>query len=243
MRIAFISDIHGNLTALQAVLADIQERSIDQIVCLGDTITMGPQPAEVLKLLRELKCVCVKGNHEAATLDPEHSAQYEVASHLIPDLNWCRSHLSPDDLQFINSFEPMHSINLSRDNHILAFHGSPLSSTDIIQATTPDELLDVYFEGQNANIFIGGHSHVQMVRRYNNKLVLNSGSIGNAFKYPYSPGRPVHLLPWAEYMIIEQGKNSLGVDARRVNFDINELLKKVKENQQPSIAWWLNQYP
>ena len=137
----------------------------------------------------------------------------------------------------------MHSINLSRDNHILAFHGSPLSSTDIIQATTPDELLDVYFEGQNANIFIGGHSHVQMVRRYNNKLVLNSGSIGNAFKYPYSPGRPVHLLPWAEYMIIEQGENSLGVDARRVNFDINELLKKVKENQQPSIAWWLNQYP
>ena len=81
MRIAFISDIHGNLTALQAVLADIQERSVDQIVCLGDTITMGPQPAEVLKLLRELKCVCVKGNHEAATLDPEHSAQYEVASH------------------------------------------------------------------------------------------------------------------------------------------------------------------
>jgi hypothetical protein len=175
-------------------------------------------------------------------LNPETAVQYEVASHLIPDLQWCKNQLSPDDLRFIDAFKPMHEINLPHGNQILAFHGSPLSFTDIIQATTPNELLNVYFEGQKANIFIGGHSHIQMVRRYDNKLILNSGSIGNAFKFAYSPGKPVYLLPWAEYMIIHQSGNSLGIDARRVYFDIDELLKKVKESQLPCAPWWLDQY-
>jgi hypothetical protein len=81
-----------------------------------------------------------------------------------------------------------------------------------------------------------------MVRRYNNKLILNSGSVGNAFKFVFSPGSPVDLLPWAEYMIINQSGNSLNVDSRRVYFDTDELLKKVKESQLPSADWWLRQY-
>jgi len=242
MRIAFISDIHGNFTAFQAVLADINSQAVDRIVCLGDTVTIGPQPVEVLNTLRELKCVYVMGNHDAAVLNPESAVQYDITDHLIPDLYWCKDKLSPDDLKFINSFKSMHEINLPNANMILAFHGSPLSFTDIIQATTPPELLEAYFGGQKANIFIGGHSHIQMVRRYNNKLILNSGSVGNAFKLVFSPGNPVDLLPWAEYMIINQSGNSLNVDSRRVYFDTDELLKKVKGSQLPSADWWLRQY-
>jgi len=242
MRIAFISDIHGNFTAFEAVLADINSQSIDQIICLGDAVTLGPQPIEVLNTLRELKCVYIKGNHDAAVLNPERAAQYEITDHLIPDLYWCKDQLSPDDINFIDSFKPMHEINLPNGNSILAFHGSPLSSTDIIQATTPPKILDVYFEGQKADIFIGGHSHIQMVRRYGDKLILNSGSIGNAFKFAFSPGNPVSLLPWAEYMLINQSGNSLNIDSRRVYFDTGELLKKVKERQPPCADWWLSQY-
>jgi len=243
MRIAFISDIHGNFTALQAVLADIQQQSIDQIVCLGDVVTLGPQPLEVLNALRELKCPYIKGNHDAATLDPESAIRHEIASHLIPDLYWCKNQLSADDLQFIDSFKPMHKVNLPNGDHILAFHGSPLSFTDIIQATTPNELLDTYFHGQKAGIFIGGHSHIQMVRRHDDKLVLNAGSVGNAFRFAYSPGKPVYLLPWAEYMIVSQSGDSLSIDARRVDFDTGKLIEKVKESQLPCTPWWLSQYP
>lgn len=242
MRIAFISDIHGNFTAFQAVLADINSQAVDRIVCLGDTITIGPQPIEVLNTLRELKCVYVKGNHDAAVLNPESAVQYDITGHLIPDLHWCKDKLSPDDLEFIDSFKPIHEIQLPNANLILAFHGSPHSFTDIIQATTSPELLDEYLRGQKANIFIGGHSHIQMVRRYNNKLILNSGSVGNAFKFVYSPGSPVDLLPWAEYMIINQSENSLNIDSRRVYFDTGALLKIVKESQLPSTDWWLRQY-
>jgi putative phosphoesterase len=242
MRIAFISDIHGNFTAFEAVLADINSQSIDQIICLGDVITLGPQPIEVLNALREMKCVYIKGNHDAAVLDPERAEQYQITDHLIPDLYWCKDQLSPDELKFIDSFVPMHEIHLPNGSTILAFHGSPLSFTDIIQATTPPELLDTYFEGQKADIFIGGHSHIQMVRRYDDKLILNSGSIGNAFKFAFLPGNPVDLLPWAEYMIINQSGNSLNIDSRRIYFDTDELIKKVKEKQMPSADWWLSQY-
>jgi putative phosphoesterase len=242
MRIAFISDIHGNFTAFQAVLADINSQSIDQIVCLGDTVTLGPQPIEVLDALRELKCLYIKGNHDAAVLNPENAPQYEITRHLIPDLRWCKDQLSPGDLEFIDSFEPMHEISLLNGINILAFHGSPLSNTDIIQATTPPKLLDIYFEGQKADIFIGGHSHIQMFRRYDDKLILNSGSTGNVFKFAFAPGNSVSLLPWAEYMIINQSGNSLNVDSRRVYFDTGELLKKVKERRPPCMNWWLSQY-
>jgi putative phosphoesterase len=242
MRIAFISDIHGNFTAFQAVLADIKSQSIDQIVSLGDVVTLGPQPVEVLNTLRKLNCVYIKGNHDAAVMDPEKAAQYQITDHLVPDLDWCRSKLSPDDLKFIDSFKPVHEISLPNGNTVLAFHGSPISFTDIIQATTPPEILDLYFDGLKADIFIGGHSHIQMVRRYDDKLILNSGSIGNAFKFVYSPGNPVDLLPWAEYMIINQSGDSLNIDSRRVYFDTDELLKKVRESQLPSASWWLAQY-
>ena len=242
MRIAFLSDIHGNFTALQAVLADMDSQPIDRVVCLGDVATLGPEPLEVLNKLRALDCVYIKGNHDAAILDPENAAQYQVASHLIPDLLWCRNRLSPDDLMFIDSFKPMHEIDLPNGSRILAFHGSPLSYTDIIQSTTSDKDLQSYFESQQARIFIGGHSHIQMVRRYDSKLILNAGSIGNVFKFAYSPGKPVDLLPWAEYMIIEQNDGLLNISARRVDFNTDELIEKVKASGLPCTSWWLSQY-
>lgn len=242
MRIAFISDIHGNFTALQAVLADIKLQNVDQIVCLGDVVTLGPQPKEVLNKLNELNCVVIKGNHDAALIDPEDSEKFEITEHLIPDLYWCREHLTRDDLNIIGAYKSTYEIELPNGVVILCFHGSPLSPTDIIQATTPPEILDKYFEGQRATVFIGGHSHIQMYRRHGDKLILNSGSVGNSFAFAYSPGNVPSLLPWAEYTIISQNENYLDVDLRRVQFDTAELIKLVAQSGLPGAGWWLRQY-
>ena len=64
MRIALISDIHGNLVSLKVVLADIDRAGVDQIVCLGDVAALGPQPREVVEQLRALGCPCIMGNHD-----------------------------------------------------------------------------------------------------------------------------------------------------------------------------------
>lgn len=242
MRIAFISDIHGNFTALQAVLADIKKQGADQTICLGDTISLGPQPLETLNTLKELNSVYIMGNHDEAILDPEKAAELEITEHLVPDLYWCRERLASSDFEFIKSFKGTHEITFPNDVQLLAFHGSPISTTDIIQATTASELLDEYFTGQPATVFIGGHSHIQMYRRHGKKLILNTGSVGNAFEFAFSPGNPPRLLPWAEYAIVDQSGNSFDVDLRRVYFDIDALLKFVKESGLPGTDWWLRQY-
>ncbi|MFN8382787.1 MAG: metallophosphoesterase family protein [Anaerolineales bacterium] len=242
MRIAFISDIHGNFTALQAVLADIKKYGVDQTICLGDTISLGPQPVETLNALKELNSIYIMGNHDEAILDPERAPDLEITEHLVPDLYWCRDRLSQDNFEFLKSFHETHSITFPNGIELLAFHGSPVSTTDIIQATTSPELLDEYFAGQSASVFIGGHSHIQMLRRYGKKLILNSGSVGNAFEFAFSPGNPPRLLPWAEYAIVDQLGDTFNVDLRRIYFDIDALLKVVKESGLPGTDWWLKQY-
>lgn len=242
MRIAFISDIHGNYTALEAVLADIKKIGVDEIICLGDTVSLGPQPREVLAALHEIKSINIKGNHDGAILEPEKAAFYEITEHLVPDLHWGRERLAKEDFDFIKTFKDTHTLTFPNEIELLAFHGSPLSTTHLIKATTDSSLLDEYFAGQSAKVFIGGHSHIQMQRRYGDKLILNSGSVGNAFVFAYSPGKPPSLLPWAEYAIIEQIENTFSVDLRRVYFDIPKLVKLVEESDLPGKAWWLRQY-
>lgn len=242
MRIGFISDIHGNFTALEAVLADIKNQNIDRLICLGDTVSLGPQPKEVLEALQNWNAVTVMGNHDQAILEPQRSAQFEITKHLIPDLYWGRERLANGDFEYIRSFAPVHSVRFPNGIELLAFHGSPKATTHLIQATTPTELLDSYFGGQTASVFIGGHSHIQMHRRYGRKLILNSGSVGNAFKYAFSPGNPPSLLPWAEYAIVEQDGNFLRTDMRRVYFDTGALVRLVKASGLPGADWWIKQY-
>lgn len=242
MRIATISDIHGNYTALQAVMADIKSQNVDLTICLGDTVTLGPQPREVLNALREMNCVLIKGNHDAAILDPERALEFEITERLIPDLYWCREKLTLPDLKFIEAYKSTHELAFPNGVTVLFFHGSPLSNTDIIQATTEPALLEQYFDKQQASVFIGGHTHIQMYRRYGEKIIINSGSVGNAFEFAFSEGKTPSLLPWAEYTIIGQHGDSLDVDLRRVTFDTNLLLKKIAESGLPGTAWWLSQY-
>lgn len=242
MRIAFISDIHGNYTALEAVLADIEKQNIDQLICLGDTVTLGPQPAEVLKALQVHRSITIMGNHDQAILEPTKATEFEITSHLIPDLLWGCEHLSTEDLDYIRGFQPGYSIKFPNGIELFAYHGSPKSTTHLVLPTTPAETLNEYFDGHTETVFIGGHTHIQMYRRHGEKLFLNSGSVGNAFKFAFSPGNPPSLLPWAEYSIVEQEGNFLRSDMRRVYFDINTLLEHVKASNLPGTEWWLRQY-
>ena len=242
MRIAFISDLHGNLTALEAVLADIESMGVDQLVCLGDAATLGPRPIEILQKLQALKCTYIMGNHDLALLEPSRAAEYEIASHLWPDLNWCRERLKEENFEFIRSFKMVHEIKLPNGLVVCCYHGSPRSTTDLLLATTPQEDLENYLSGFSADVYIGGHSHIQLHRRFGNKLLVNSGSVGNAFVYAYSPGVVPRLLPWAEYAIIEQNDQSLNVNLRRINYDTQRLLEEVRKSELPGSAWWFNQF-
>src|SRR5688500_8658636 len=107
MRIAVISDIHGNCVALDAVLADLRAYPADQVVCLGDAIQGGAQPAETAARLRELGCPVVMGNADAWLITGTDTGTVEQVSdrqRLVRE--WSLAQLSSEDVEFIESFQP-----------------------------------------------------------------------------------------------------------------------------------------
>ena len=242
MRIALISDIHGNFTALEAVLADIDGKEIDSIICLGDVATVGPQPKQVLDRLKTLGCSVIMGNHDAALLDMDAPLEYGIAAPIIPTILWCAKQLVKEDLDYLDSFRALMEISLGLDTNLLCFHGSPGSNTDLITATTSPEELDNLLGGQERTIMAGGHSHVQMLRQHNGTLIINPGSIGNAFLKPHSPGTIPTLLPWAEYAIVNWAEDRLSVELCRVPFDLSAFSEIASSSDIPIRSWWLEQY-
>jgi len=182
MPVAIISDIHGNLIAFDAVLNTIAARNIQQIICLGDVAATGPQPREVIARLKQIDCPAVIGNTDDWLLKPKLKVHDNPDMQRIQEMEfWASEQLTSEDRAYLASFQPTISYELDNGKHLLAYHGSPRSYSEHISSTTPDRDLDAALSGYQADIFIGGHSHMQMFRRHRRSLVLNPGSVGLAF--------------------------------------------------------------
>src|SRR6266511_1165862 len=174
MRLGLIADIHGNLPALDKVLAELDRDGIDQIVCLGD-VAVGPQPVETLERLQALGCPTIMGNWDACMLGEEPRVDGELAEMLVDACTWSASQLSPAQRRYMQGFQDTLDLRLDADVTLLAFHGSPRSFDDEIYATTPDDVLESMLAGHEASVFAGGHTHFQMFRRFGESVVANAG--------------------------------------------------------------------
>lgn len=241
MRAALISDLHGNEAALAAVLHDIERAAADQIICLGDVATLGPRPQAVLRTLRQLGCPCILGNHDEFLLAPELLQKYTEAPIIVAAVDWCRSRLSAEDLDFLRTFQRALELPLGGGHTLLAFHGSPRSHMEDLLATTPPEVLDAALGSSHAAVLAGGHTHIQMLRQHKGALLLNPGSVGLPFK-EYVGGRPPTLLGHAEYALVESSGGSLGVTLRRVAVDGVASRAAVAATDHPLRAALLQQY-
>jgi putative phosphoesterase len=242
MKIALISDIHGNLTALNAVLQDISKQKVDEIICLGDVATIGPQPREVLITLRELNCICILGNHEEAMLDTDSALDFQVAPPLIPALHWCLEKLQDEDLGFLSDFKNSYEFKMDREFNLLCYHGSPRSTTDIILSTTPIAECSRMLADSNNAVLAGGHTHIQMIRKHESSVLVNPGSVGGAFPQVFAKGETPFLQPWAEYAVLNFGNKNLDIDLRQIPFDTSLLKEIVAKSDIPIKNWWLQQY-
>lgn len=239
MRVALISDIHGNAVALDAALADITRLGADTIICLGDVAVLGPQPREVLDRLRALGCPNVMGNGDAELLAPPAAdAEDEIARQMQEIGLWGAAQLSSDDKAFLASFQPTVSLPLEHGATLLCFHGSPRSYDEIIGATTPENDLDEIFAGQSASVYAGGHTHQQLLRRYKDALILNTGSIGLPMN-PIPPATDIHNPAWAEYALLTVDGPDLSVTLRRVPYDLNASVAAARNSGMPHADVWL----
>jgi putative phosphoesterase len=241
MKLALIADIHGNVVALNAVLSDIAKDGVDKIICLGD-VANGPQPLEVLKRVRELRCPIVMGNADGWLLGqftPEPEG--EIGKRILDMGNWCREQLSKSDLDFLKTFQPTHSIQLDDMTELLCFHGSLRSYDEIIRSTTPDDELEPIFAGLGAQIYAGGHTHTPMLRRYKSSFLINPGSVGLPYYFDAETGLPRNL-PKGEYALICAERGALSVDFHRVPFDAEEFAQAVLQSGMPHAEWFAGEW-
>jgi 3',5'-cyclic AMP phosphodiesterase CpdA len=98
MRIALISDVHGNMIALQAVLAELHRSEPDHVICLGDVATLGPNPREAIVAVQKLGCRCIMGNHDEFLIDPQLVHTYDTMPIVVESIEWCRNQLSESEL-------------------------------------------------------------------------------------------------------------------------------------------------
>ncbi len=118
---------------------------------------------------------------------------------------------------------------------VLCVHGSPRSYNDAIVAATPDEAVADFFT-ERAPLMLGGHTHVQLLRRYQDVIFVNPGSVG--LPYEMLPDGRVRNSPWAEYALLEVVKGQPSITFRRVPYDVKLLLTAVKASGMPHAETW-----
>jgi putative phosphoesterase len=241
MRVALISDLHANEVALQAVLDDIERVGVDQLVCLGDVATLGPRPGAIIQMLRDRKCPCIMGNHDAFLLDPDLIHTYTEAPIIVEAVDWSRSELSGNELDYLRTFQPSLRIAMDAQTALFLFHGSPGSHMQDLLATTPPDELDRMLDGHRATVMAGGHTHIQMLRQHRGTLIVNPGSVGLPFK-EYVAGQTPTLLHHAEYATIEAARGAATVTLRRVALDKAALRAAAAASNNPLRAMLLQQY-
>jgi predicted phosphodiesterase len=241
MRLAVLSDIHGNGLALDTVLDALHGMHIDRYVCLGDAIEGGPQPVHVVNRLRDLGCPVVLGNADAWLLTGGDTGEEAIAPERAARLHdiraWSLAQLSAEDGRTIAAYQPTVALTLEGGMRVLAYHGSPNSFDEVILPDIAQDKLAELLRGHNADLYCGGHTHVQFVRRLGTgpQLHFNPGSIGVAFSHHQPEG--THMLdPWAEFAIVEMQPGRSAIAFHRVALDVDRLIAIYSHSDIPHSA-------
>jgi putative phosphoesterase len=163
--IAIISDIHGNFEALKVVLEKIDRLGISDVFCLGDVVGYYSQVNECCNELKKRSVSCVMGNHDWYMA----SGTICTRSHSVNDcLDYQRKIITNENLEWIRSFPVMRSFQ-----NIKMVHGGWLNPIDEYLNPTEE-----YFETIEGDFFVSGHTHIQCIKRFKNKIFCNPGSVG-----------------------------------------------------------------
>jgi len=215
MRVAVLSDIHGNLPALEAVLEEVARESPNLIVVCGD-VASGPLPVESLDLLMDLRDArYLHGNADRSLVAAyDGAAKPELPG---PAADWAAAQLTRTHRDFLASFPDRVRLQIDGLGRVLFCHGSPRSDLEIMTAaTTPERLIEL-IQGADADVVVCGHTHMQFDRTEGGVRVINPGSVG----MPYGE-TGAH---WA----------MLGPDVafRRTRFDLEAASRRIRQSSWP----------
>lgn len=219
MKIIVLSDVHGNLPALEVVLEEVERRAPDMLVVNGDLVNRGPHSLACLQLLQQQSRTVhfVRGNHESFTLQTQQEKLDKkdnlYSLHRFAD--WTARQLGDEAMQFISSWQK--NIDFSELDGGSSFHithGSILGERDGISAATPDEQL-INKLGSHRDLFVASHTHKAMIKEFQGRLIVNTGSVGQPLD---GDGR----ASFAEFSYTSSGWN---VEQIRLSYDRQRALE------------------
>lgn len=185
MRIALLSDIHGNLMALDAVLNDMQQRGpFDQVIVAGDLVWSGPWPAEVVERVRQVATVTIQGNTDAFFLrQPSETPPGKDDERFAAQLGWMTDRLGPDRAAYLAHLPFAHRVSPAPGHDLLIVHANPTDLTRPIIAQLSDADLDVLLlsesgEAPDWQALAFGHIHVPLIRAWRGRLLVDVASAG-----------------------------------------------------------------
>ncbi|OPY29599.1 MAG: phosphodiesterase [Methanocella sp. PtaU1.Bin125] len=175
MRLLLLSDLHGNLEALNAITKNVK---YDMAICMGDLVDYGPDPLAVIDWIRDNRVPTIRGNHDNAValhVDCGCGYKYKHLSEATREYTW--SHITEKEEEYLLSLPT--GLDFAFDGlKIRAIHGSPLSFFDYIYPDTPADKVEQWLKGTECDYLIAGHTHVPMIRKIAGMTMLNPGSAG-----------------------------------------------------------------
>ena len=231
MKIAVLSDIHGNVLALEAVLADLERQGgADHIIVAGDIVAYGPTPNEVFAILQGLpNAQFLLGNCDRYLLEKTYPATggEEWKDKLLLSFRWTAEHMEARALGFLGSL-PL-SLTIRQGNwRLLAVHGSPRSDEEGISATTSDEDFDsMGLDPTVVDLMVCGHTHIPLDRTIKGVRVVNAGSVGLPFD-----GEP--RACYALISVTQEKGTSSEVELRRVAYNVEKVVEQFYAANHPA---------
>lgn len=221
MKIAAISDIHGNVYALMKVLEDIDEQRVDKIICLGDLVGYGPHPNEVIALIRRREVPCIKGNYDASVVDGDYTfiRNTTINSFSLP---WAVDEVRVSNKYFLDSLPLSLEYTINGVN-IVFTHGSPSKINEYLFEN--GENTEQAMKDFTGDVLVCAHTHIPSCKKFDDKMFINVGSVG----------KPKIGRPNCTYSIINIDDNgNVDVSPREVEYEFKRIVKDCTMLKFPS---------
>jgi putative phosphoesterase len=219
-RIALLSDVHGNLPALEAVLADAADRGAEELWYGGDFLGYAPFPNEVVQELRAARAVSIIGNYDLKVLafgQKQGDWRRKKTPEKYIAFEWNYEHLSPETKAYLESLPQQARIQVDGFT-VLLVHGSPDSVDEHLGSSTPAARFEELGAASHVDLIACGHSHEAFAKKVQGTWFVNPGSVG----------RPEGGDARAAYALLDFAGGELKVDQRRVEYDVDRVVRAIQ---------------
>ena len=227
--VAVFGDIHGNLPALEAVLADMDAQNISPLYCLGDLVGYGTFPNEVIEIIRKRNIPTLMGNYDLGVGNNSDDCGCAYTSKEAEALGkrsiaWSNEHTAADNKLYLRQLVDQIPLQLDR-LRVRLVHGSPRKINEYLYEDRPDTTMERLLDMAQADVLVCGHTHIPYHRILpSGRHVINAGSVG----------KPKDGNPAACYLVLEAMGNNLNVTFRRIPYDIERAAQAIEATEMPN---------